>query len=130
MSISSQFTNIPSNGVLGQVTAANANRDGTGTVVSVFTAGLAGARIERVSIKAIATTTAGIVRLFIKSGATLRLIHEELVTAIVPSATLAAFVAHITGQPFPLILAAGNELVASTEKAEAFNINVVEAGHF
>lgn len=130
MAISAQFANQASNGALAQVSAANALRDGSGTVVTVFTAGKFGARIERVEIKAAVTTTAGMVRLFLQSGGTTRLIHEELVSAITPSATVAAFRATISGGAFPLVMAPDAVLIAATEKAEAINVIPVEAGNF
>jgi PKD repeat protein len=130
MSIQAQFTNQPSNGNLAQVSAANANRDGSGTVVTVYTAGAYGGRIERIALKAVVTTTAGMVRLFLQSGGVTRLIHEELVAAITPSATVAAFSANISGGAFPLVMQPGAVLIACTEKAEAINVVPVEAGNF
>jgi hypothetical protein len=130
MSISAQFSNQPDNGTLGQVSAANALRDGSGTVVTIFTAGAFGARIERIVMKAVVTTTAGMVRLFLQSGGITRLIHEELVAAITPSATVAAWSAVVTGNAFPLVMKPGAVLIACTEKAEAINVIPVEAGNF
>jgi hypothetical protein len=65
------FTKSP---VIGQaeVSAANPNRDGTGTIVSVVDGLTEGVRIDQIEVKAEATTTAGMVRLFLSfdSGAT------------------------------------------------------------
>ena len=130
MAVSAQFSNQPNNGALAQAAIANAGRDGSGTVVTVFTAGKFGARIERLIVKAVVTTTAGMLRLFLQSGGTTRLIHEELVTAITASATVAAFSAVISGGAFPLVMAPDAVLIACTEKAEAMNVIPVEAGNF
>src|SRR5262249_27101643 len=47
---------------LGQVSAANTNRDGTGTLVDIVSAGALGSRLDQIEVVAIATTTAGVVR--------------------------------------------------------------------
>jgi hypothetical protein len=115
-----RFTESPIIGI-GQVTVANANRDGTGTLVTVATGTTHGTLIESVRVKAIVTTTAGMVRLFIDDGSNVRLIGEILVSAITVSATVAAFVADWT-PPSDLILPDTWELQASTENAEAMNV--------
>lgn len=45
-----------------QVSAANTNRDGTGTIVDLVTGGTYGTRIDKVRICATGTTTAGVIR--------------------------------------------------------------------
>lgn len=130
MAVAAQFTNQPSNGALGLLSVANAGRDGTGTVVTIFTAGKMGSRIERVVAKALGTTTAGMIRFFIDNLTVKRLIHEELVSAITASATVAAWQSTIKNDPFPLILAPNNLLIACTEKGEQFAVTPVEAGDF
>jgi len=112
------------------IATANANRDGTGTIGTVLTAGAAGTRITRINIKATVTTTAGTVRLYIYTGATYFLWREILVTAITASATVAAFeyAIELLGER-ALILPTGYSLRASTEKAENFNI-VAEGGDY
>jgi hypothetical protein len=123
------FTLIPN---IGQATisTANANRDGTGTIGTVLTAGADGTRVTRISIKARVTTTAGMVRLFIYTGAAYHLWREILVTAITPSATVASFeyTIELTGDR-ALVLPTGYSLRASTEKAEAIDV-VIEGGNF
>lgn len=120
-----QYAATPKVG-LGQVSVANTNRDGTGTIATVFTAGASGSRIDRVNIQAVGTTTAGMIRLFIHDGVNARLYHEEPIGAMTPSATVAA--AFATCDPityptkFPLVLPSGYSLRASTEKAETFNV--------
>jgi hypothetical protein len=116
----------------GLVSAANTNRDGTGTVVTITTATTAanggkGRRIERVLAKAIGTTTAGMVRLFLYDGSNYTLIHEFTVDAITPSATLATWEeewVRSDGQPVE-ILPPGWGLVASTHNAESFHVHAV-----
>lgn len=110
------------------ISVANANRDGTGTIVSVLDGGTDGVRVNQIEVKAEATTTAGMIRLFISldNGATWDLWREIPVTAIVPSGTVESFSALVdltaAGQ-VPLDLATDQvELGAATENAEVFNV--------
>jgi hypothetical protein len=112
-----------------QVTTANTNRNGTGTIVTVFTGGSSGSRIDDISIVATGTTTAGVVRLFLNDGTTSYLWQEILVPAITPSTTVAVFSAALLNQS--LILASSSwSLRASTNNSETFNILVTRAGDF
>ena len=112
------------NGVL---SVANTGRDGTGTVVTVFSAGTNGSIVESITVQATATTTAGMVRVFVHDGTNFRLYDEIAVTAATPSATVKAFRAQNTYTNRPIKLPNGYSLRFSTEKAEAFNV-VVEGG--
>ena len=111
-----------------QVSTANTNRNGTGTIATVFTAGSNGSRIDDIYITATATTTAGVVRLFLNDGTNTYLFEEILVTAITPSTTVAVFQAVLLNQA--IVLASGWSLRASTNNAETFNIQVTRAGDF
>lgn len=121
------FTITPKIGIA-QVSEANANRDGTGTVITVITGATYGTRLNRIEIQATGITTAGMLRLFISNGTNTRLWKETVVSAITPSAAVAAFSASIVPSE-PLILPSGYSLIASTEKAETFNI-IVHAGDY
>ena len=112
----------------GQVTTANTNRDGTGTIATIFTAGSSGSRIDDIYIVATGTTTANVVRLFVHDGTNARLWREILVPAITPSVTVSVFNAALLSQG--LILASGWSLRASTNNAETYNILVTRAGDF
>lgn len=111
-----------------QVITANTARDGTGTLATVFTAGASGSRIDDISIVATATTTAGVVRLFLHDGTNARLWKEILVSAITPSATVQVYSSMLNSQA--LILQTGWSLRASTHNAETFNVCVTRAGDF
>ena len=52
----------------GNVTTANVAKDGTGTVVLIFTAGANGARLDSIKAKAAGTNTASVARFFINNG--------------------------------------------------------------
>src|SRR5687768_16501631 len=103
------------------ISAANGNRDGTGTVAIVFTAGAEGSLIEMVKIQAIVTTTVGIVRLFLHDGAAFFLYEEIAVTAITVAAGVLGFEATFIPDK-ELVLPSGWSLRASTEKAESFHV--------
>lgn len=117
-----------------QISTANTGRDGTGTISSVSTGvGTAGAgvgkRINRVTVKATGTTTAGMVRFFYSpdGGTTKRLLTEVVVSAITVAASTAAYETTVSSL-IGLVLPSSNDvLMASTEKAETFNI-IVEGG--
>jgi hypothetical protein len=111
-----------------QVSTANTNRNGTGTIATVFTAGSNGSRIDDIYITATGTTTAGVVRLYLNDGTNTYLFDEILVTAITPSTTVSVFQAVLLNQA--IVLATGWSLRASTNNAETFNIQVTRAGDF
>src|ERR1700743_191257 len=58
------------------ISTANSNRDGTGTLGTVLTAGANGTLIPSVVVKAQGNTTAGAIRLFIFDGTNTRLFTE------------------------------------------------------
>lgn len=111
---------------IGQVSAANANRDGTGTIATIFTAGASGSRIDAIDIKSTGTTTAGMLRLFMHDGTNARLLTEVPVGAVTPSGTLPTWEVQLNvntmTQVLPLVLPTGYSLRASTHNAETFNV--------
>jgi len=107
---------------LAQVTTANPNRDGTGTIVDVVTGATEGTRVDKVYIRATGTTTTGMIRFFLYDGANTRLWKEVQVSAVTPSATVEAWNSSFATD---LIVPTGNKLRASTEKSETFNIIAV-----
>jgi hypothetical protein len=125
MAIQAQYAATPKCGI-GQVSVANANRDGTGTIATIFTAGASGSRIDAINLKAVGTTTAGMIRLFIHDGTNAHLLTEVPVLAVTPGASTPSWGAQLNTntmtQVLPIILPTGYSLRASTEKAETFNI--------
>lgn len=113
-----------------QVSAANTNRDGTGTLVDVVTGALNGTRIHKITIKAAVTTTAGMVRLFIYNGSTTRLWMEISIPAFSVSATVqgAYVLVELYGER-ALVLPSGYVLRAATHNAEAINV-IAEGGNY
>lgn len=106
---------------LGTLATADTARTGTPTdVVTVFTAGSSGSRIDEINIIATATTTAGVVRLWIYNGTTYYLFEEILVSAITPSTSVATFNTTLTFNNF--MLPTGHSLRATTNNSEGFNV--------
>jgi hypothetical protein len=126
MATSAQYAATP-RCAIAQATTANTNRDGTGTIATVFTAGASGSRIDKIDIVAVGTTTAGMLRLFIHDGTNARLLTELPVIAITPSSTVPAWRATLqqngsTPDLFPILLPTSFSLRASTNNAETFNV--------
>jgi hypothetical protein len=116
---------------LAQVSAANTNRDGTGTLVNVLTGAANGTRIHKITIHAAVTTTAGMVRLFIfDAGSITRLWKEIAILAITVSATVKGHeeIIELFGED-ALHLPSGYILKASTHNAEAINV-IAEGGNY
>lgn len=111
-----------------QVTAANGNRDGTGTIVTVAAAGANGTRIDLIRVQAIVTTTAGMVRLFIHDGTNMRLYKELPISAVTVSATVDGYSVNYRPDE-PIVLPSGYSLRASTNNAEAMNV-FIHGGDF
>lgn len=104
-----------------QISTANANRDGTGTMGTLLTAGANGTRIDRLVVKATVTTTAGTIRIFVHDGTNTRLIREIVVAAITVGASTAAFESDLV-TPDLYLPTSSHQLRVSTEKAETFNV--------
>ena len=111
------------------ISTANTNRDGTGTLGTVFTAGASGSRIDAVEVQATGTTTAGMVRLFLHDGTNARMIAELPVFANTPSGTVPAWSAIVNSSgmnngtiQLPMSIPTGWSLRASTNNAETFNV--------
>lgn len=110
----------------GEISVANTNRDGTGTIVTIFTAGASGSKVVNIVVKAESNTTAGMVRLFLYDGATYSLWQEISISAITVSGTTQTFYASIAPD---LILETGWSVRASTHNAEVFNV-IITGGDY
>lgn len=132
MAVTGNYANTPRSAPVA-ISTANINRNGTGVIDTVLVAGAAGSRIDALCIQAVATTTAGMVRLYVHNGTTAFLLTEVPVTANTPGASTPAWSAQVNSNNnvnFPLILATGFSLRASTQNAETFNIITTQAGDF
>lgn len=125
MALVPQFASIPKVGAA-TLSVANTNRDGTGTLATVITAGANGSRIDSVAICATGTTTTGMIRLFLHDGTTAYLLKEIPVSAIIPSGTVQSFFAYLTSatnpELWPKTIPSGWSLRAATNNAETFRV--------
>lgn len=125
MSDKQAYASVPRALDVASISAANTNRNGTGTIVQLCAGSANGFRVSSITAKAIVTTTAGAVRIFvsINSGTTWRLLTEIPVDANTASASNPAWEDRIE---FDDLILKGTTvwLGASTEKAEAFEMTV------
>lgn len=75
MSATPAFASVPRIG-FGAVSAANTNRDGTGTIVDILAGVAAGTRVDRVVMHATGNPADSVLTLFLYDGATYRLLNE------------------------------------------------------
>lgn len=118
-------------GYLAKLSVANTNKDGTtGTYAELVPVSTDNVRIDDITVQAQATTTAGMIRLFLveTSGASTNLLEEWAVTAVTPSATVPGWGVKVVNQA--LVIPAGWSLKLSTEKAELFSVSVTRAAAF
>lgn len=127
MSSSAQYAATPKSAAA-TLSAANTNRDGTGTIVNVLTASTAAIRIDDLTVIATGTTTAGMIRLFLHDGTSAHLLREIPVSAATPSGTVQAFSATLSNLAW--VLETGWSLRASTHNAEGFKVIPTRAGAF
>ena len=115
----------------GTITDANTAKDGTGTVVTVFTAGANGARVDEIKIKPLGTNVATVMRFFINNGqsneiaANNSLYLEQTLAEATESAVEA--LAEYAIEPDNLVLPAGYKLnvTLGTEVAAGYQVTVL-----
>lgn len=111
---------------MGQVSVANTNRDGTGTLATILTGVAAGTRVDEIVVEATVTTTAGMVRIYLHDGTNARLFDEFLVSAVTVGASTVAYRGSKTYNN--LVLPSSSwSIRASTHNAETFNVFVLGA---
>ena len=114
------------------VSAANANRDGTGTLTTLYTAGTAGALINRIRANhagaVTVASTAMVLRLWRTSGATTVLEDEVAMATATP--TTAVVGATATFSKTNITLKAGDILKVSQSVAEAVNYCADQGGDY
>lgn len=109
-------------GTQAQISSANANRDGSGSIQTVLDATGAGI-LRRIDIQAVGTTTAGMVRLYLSfdGGTTKRLWREIPIPAVTPSASQDGVFRSVWCDDLP-IPDTNFFVYASTHNAETFNV--------
>lgn len=106
---------------IAQLTTANASRDGSGTVVTLYTPGTRGASISRVEFAAIANSAAGALRVYYYDGTNTRMLREVLVPATNTNATVGVWQGGVTFSP-ALAIEQNHLLKGSTLNGETFNV--------
>lgn len=87
MALNPQFAATPRIASV-NVSTANTNRDGTGTIATLITGVSTGTRIFEVVVKARVTTTAGMIRLFLHDGTNFWFFDEIPIAAATVSGTV------------------------------------------
>lgn len=122
MGATANFASTPRSEIA-DISAANTNRDGTGTIVSGFTAGANGSRIERIEVKATGTTSAGMVRAFKKKGGgAWKLWREYDVLGAIPSASVKTHSS--LDDEIGEIIDSTVQIGFSTHNGEAFEVHI------
>lgn len=116
-------TNYFSTTGLGVISTANANLDGTGAIVDIYTCQHNGTNINNVVVKAMGSTAEGMVRLYIKkTGTGAYFLFTEI---YIPSTTQTNIVPSFEKTiPLNLCLQEGFTIAASTEIANSFSISI------
>jgi hypothetical protein len=93
----------------GTISAANTAKDGSGTVVTVFTAGLNGSRVDAIKIRPLGANVATVLRIFVNNGNSNStptnniLFHEVTIPAV-------SAVSEVSAQPDTVVLFDGEDL--------------------
>jgi hypothetical protein len=121
------------------LTTANTAMDGTGTVVTLFTAGADGARLERIRCRALGTNVATVLRIFINNGgATTTASNNALFGEMTIAATTASNAAALLNTnefpntldttALPIVLPAGYKITATIGTTVAAGLMVTAVG--
>lgn len=103
------------------VATANASRDGTGTVATLITGASTGTRVAEIVCQARATTTAGMVRIFLYDGTTYRFFDEVSIAAATVSASVKG--TRVSTSYANLVLPSASwSIVVSTHNAESIDV--------
>lgn len=121
MATSAQYASTP---VFGSATLTTADTSLTAPTVfgTVLTAGASGTRIDYIDIQGVATTTSGLINLFVFDGTNYILWQQVPVQAVTSSTTAPAFTVALSSNGnanlLPLTLPTGYSLRATTSVAQ------------
>jgi len=121
------------------LTTANTAVDGTGTVVTLFTAGADGARVERIRSRALGTNVATVLRIFINNGGSTAVaannaLYAEMTIAATTISQVSAllttneFPNTLDTTAFPIVLPAGYKITATIGTSVAAGLMVTAIG--
>lgn len=119
MASAPEFASSPKIGI-GSLTTSNANLNGSGTLVTVLTAGSSGTKVNEITVQSTGTATAGVVRIFVHDGSASYLFDEIQISATIPSSTATAYRYYKSYDN--LILPSGYSLKACPSNSETFNV--------
>lgn len=115
---------------LSTLSAANTAVNGTGSLVTNFTSGASGSRIERITVKAQSATTSGVIRFFICTGATNMLLFEMPVWTPSGAETFNETYCQINfPKLFPILLPANYTIKSAQTVTQTMNI-IVAGGDY
>ena len=100
---------------------ANAMLDGTGPMAELFVAGYNGSKVDKILVKALASTSSGVISIFMSDGSDIRLVTQSTVDPVLPSTISTTFEAVITTSDI-FTIPAGWSLLVSTTKNEYFTV--------
>lgn len=117
----------------GPLKTANTAMDGTGTMITIFTADATnGGRVDRVVFRAVGTNVATVARIFVNNGSTSSTANTALISEVTLPATTASAVAAladvtVSTTPFPLVLPPGYKLMVTlgTTVAAGYKITAI-----
>jgi hypothetical protein len=133
MATSAQYAAIPK---VGSALLSTADTSLTAPTIAgtIFTAGTNGSRIDYIEVIGVATTTSGMVNIFIHDGTTYHLWKQVPIQAITTSTTTPSFVANLSSNVdaniLPLALPSGYSLRATTTVAQTGIKVIVSGGDF
>jgi len=130
MATTAQYASTPKIGSA-LLTTADTSLTAPSTVGTVFTAGASGSRIDYIDVQGVATTSAGLVNIFIFDGTNYFLYTQIPVQAVTSSTTAPAFQAVISSNTnaniLPINLPTGYSVRATTAVAQT-GIRVIALG--
>ena len=117
MATSAQYASTPAVGSA-LLTTADTSLTAPTTVGTVLTAGASGTRIDYIEVQGVATTSAGLVNLFVYDGTNYILWQQVAIQAVTSSTTAPAYFTNLSSNVnaniMPLILPSGYSLRATT----------------
>jgi hypothetical protein len=122
MATSPNFYNTP-RWIHSQLSVGDTALDGLSDYAVAWSDPAAASYVDRIIVKAIGDTTAGMIRFFFYDGVNEYLWFEVPVQAVTPGATQPAWGVEIVFDP-PYHLADGMEILATTHNSEDFDVSV------
>ena len=129
MSSNANFATTPRYAVA-TVSTANTNWDGTGTIVTAFTAGDNGSRVDQIGWSCEGTSSAGLLNMFVREDSEddWTFIFGITISAATASTTAPPHAGGVTNLNW--VLSGGAQIGFSTTVSQTINIHITLAGDF